>query len=489
MDRIILSSETKDLLDKRYNRVSQNVCFGMMLNTTLLGVGTGAFSYAIEQFNRLAIKSIHLFDNKLVQRKNLVAQDFDNSDEGTPKPIALQKRLKQCEFEKGNPDVPPLQVATHGDFLSVTDNEIEDIIFKEKADGKTVILVMASDYHPAQARGNRIALKYDIAVFWVGIYTMGKAGEIIFYVPGYDLPCYRCITESRYRFFDKNRLSGHLRGDNTGAGISAGLPQAASFIDAVLLHLIIGYIHRGIETNQHGKLFRRLLAEKRNFIQCQLDPDYMLNDTENIFSQIQGPDLITFNTIFQQEHRKADCLDCSPIAAKSVWKNTDYTRENYLERLKCFSNLEPSLFHADQHQHPLIEEYENYFPVWEELLNLKLVAEGRFEIIIDRNNQEFYKMIITPRQVRKTIRNVEPGSYSIRSSANSLLWQGDLRKHELLWTEAFPEDSLKLAADTEQIVLHSTKEIKLLNGKIIIRVFPEIESGRLELEINSNNAS
>ena len=56
-------------------------------------------------------------------------------------------------------------------------------------------------------------------------------------MPGYDLPCYRCITESRYEFFDKNRLSDHLRGDNTGAGRSAGLPMAASFIDAVLAHL------------------------------------------------------------------------------------------------------------------------------------------------------------------------------------------------------------------------------------------------------------
>jgi len=488
MDRIILSSETKDLLDKRYSRVSQNVCFPMMFNTTLLGVGTGAFSNPIEQSNRLAIKNIHLFDNKLVQRKNLVAQNFDNSDEGTLKTVALKKRLEQCEFEKGNPDVPPLQVTTHGDFLAVTDDEIEDIILKEKADGKTVILAMATDYHPAQARGNRIALKYDIAVFWVGIYTMGKAGEIIFYVPGYDLPCYRCITESRYRFFDKNRLSGHLRGDNTGAGISSGLPQAASFIDAVLLHLIIGYIHRGIETNQHGKLFRRLLAEKRNFIQCQLDPDYMLNDTENIFSQIQGPDLIAFNTIFQQEQRKADCLDCSPIAAKSVWKHTDYTRENYLERLKCFSNLEPSFFNADQNKHPLLKEYENYFHVWEELLNLKLITEGQFEIIIERNGKELYKIAIAKGQIRKTIRNVKPGNYAIRSSVNSLLWQGDLEKHELLWANAFPEQPLKLAADTEQIILNSTKKINLLNGKIILRVFPEIEFGRLELEINNNNA-
>jgi hypothetical protein len=207
----------------------------------------------------------------------------------------------------------------------------------------------------------------NIAVFWVGIYRMGKAGEIIFFVPGKDLPCYRCLTESRYQFFDKNRLANHIKGDLNGSGNSSGLPFAATFIDAVLSHLVIGYIHRDIEANQHAKLFRRLLKEKRNLIQCQLDPDYMLNDSENIFAQIQGPDQIAFNTIFQAEARKLDCIDCRKPIAGLTWQNTDYTKENYHDFLQKFSLAESAFCHGASYRHPLLDTYKDLFPIWEDL--------------------------------------------------------------------------------------------------------------------------
>lgn len=285
----------KGTLNERYIRVNQNVNFDEMMNTVIFWVGTGASGSAIEQLTRLGIKRLHLSDNKLVRRKNMVAQNFRHSDIGIPKTEALKKRLKQCEFEKGNPDITPIKIYTHGDFLAITDRQIRRIIKKEKSKGRRVVFVMSSDYHPVQAGGNRIALKYGVAVFWVGIYRMGKAGEIIFYVPGHDLPCYRCIAETRYQFFDTNRLADHLMGIGNGAGRSSGLPMAATFIDAVLLHLIIGYIHLNIDQNQHSRLFRQLLVEKRNFIQCQLDSEYRLNESEDIFAQV---------TRSMVEHRK-----------------------------------------------------------------------------------------------------------------------------------------------------------------------------------------
>ena len=487
MGRIIFKRKIKKALNQLYSRVSQNVQFESMVNTTLWFIGTGAIGPLVEQLVRLFIRRAYLFDNKLVQRKNMVAQNFVNSDVGTPKPQALKKRLIESQLEKDNPNIPPLEVFTYGDFLAVSDKEIKQIILKEKSEGRRVIFIMASDCHPVQARGNRIAIKYDVPVFWVGIYRMGKAGEIVFYVPGYDLPCYRCITESRYNFFDKNRLNDHLRGNGTGAGRSVGLPSAANFIDSVLEHLLIGYIHHEIETNQHGKLFRRLLAEKRNFIQCQIDPDYRLDDSEDIFSQIQGPDLIAFNTIFQKEQRSIECLDCNPVCIDWVWKNTDYTKENYQEKLKLFSGNVSSFLHGGVFIHPLLKEYESYFPIWEQALNSKAITKGIFEIIIERNNREAFRVSIGEGPIKKTIRNVKPGFYIFRSSSNSILWQGELEKHDLLWAEAFPEQPLKLAADTGEIFLNSTKTINLLGNKISIRVFPEIEFGRLELEIKDHD--
>jgi ThiF family len=476
-------------IKQKYPRENRNVDFELVHNTTLFIVGLGAFGHSAETFSSIGINRLFLSEKDTVETKNLISQNFISSDIGKRKDKAIERRLKECSFEKDNPDFPPIQIILMGDFLAIKDEELQKIIDKEKEEGRKIIFIMASDYHFVQARGNRISRKFGVPVFWVGVYRMGMAGEIIFYLPGYNLPCYRCITESRYRFNDKNRLSNHLKSDYSGSAQSAGLPSSTKFIDSILELLVLGLILIDCNDNQHGRLFKRLLNEKRNFIQCQLDPDYMLNDSENIFSQIQGPDLIAFNTIFQQEQRKIDCLDCSPIAANSVWQNTDYTRENYQESLELFSGIESAFAHGGRIEHRLLKEYESYFPEWEELLNSKLLAEGDFELIIERNDKEVFKINVGQGPTKKGIRNVKPGTYVVRSSANSILWQGELLEKELVWTQAFPEEPLQLAADTGEIFLHPTKEINLLNNKISIRVFPEIESGRLELEIKNNDLS
>lgn len=367
MNRVNNKFTPKSKLGKFYKRVSQNVVFDLLNRTTLFFIGIGAIGSAIEQLVRLGIKCLYLFDNKDAQQKNMVAQNFTHDDIGIPKTEALSRRLRQCEFEKGNPDISPLQIHTFGDFLAISDEEVEQMVQKEMAEGREIIFVMASDLHPVQARGNRIAQKFGVTVFWVGIYLMGMAGEIVFYSPGHGLPCYRCITESRYRFFDKNRLSDHLQGKNNGPAISSGLPMAASFIDAILSHLIIGHIHRNIAENQHGRLYRRILDEKRNLIQCQLDPDYRLNDVENIFRQIKGPDQIAFNTIFQSEPKNPECIDCYGAPGGHIWRQTDYTKESYRNVLEAFSHQEAAFRTGNpKYRHPLLDAYADLFPVWEQ---------------------------------------------------------------------------------------------------------------------------
>jgi len=336
MKAITVDPQALAELNDRYSRVSGNVDFSQMINTVLIIIGTGASGPMVEHISRLGIKSMYLFDNKRVRKKNQVAQNFTFTDIGLQKPEALKRRLEACEFEKGNPKIPALKVQIYGDFLAIRDDELEAKIRSEQSTGRRVVIVMTSDYHPAQARANRIALRYNLSVFWVGIYRGGKAGEIIFFVPGYDLPCYRCIAKTRYNFFERTRLAKHLRGDFSGSGKSTGLPHAAYFIDSVLSHLIIGLIHVEVEDNPHGRLFNRLLRERRNLIQCQLDPDYKLNGSEDIFAQIKGPDLIAFNTIFQREDKNPNCFDCGKVALSiNGWQHTDYTKEDYRKHLEA----------------------------------------------------------------------------------------------------------------------------------------------------------
>jgi hypothetical protein len=136
--------------------------------------------------------------------------------------------------------------------------------------------------------------------------------------------------------------------------------------------------------NQHGRLFKKLLKEKRNFIQCQLDPDYKLNDEEDIFSQIRGPDLITFNTIFQKESVAPDCIDC-PGFHRWVWNHTDYTRENYRQTIENFRSINSTFSHGADYIHSLLNEYASLFPEWE--AHQKLAIEDIKRIVVHKGNK------------------------------------------------------------------------------------------------------
>jgi len=307
----VISEKTLERLNHQYARVSEAVDFSKMLSTSIVHVGVGASSTTIEQMGRLGIKRWVLFDPDYVETKNLAVQNFEWSDIGKAKPEAMKERLVRCEFEQGAPDVPPLRVDTYGDFLEISDKALDQLIDEEKKAYDQVILVMATDFHPAQARGAKLGLRKEVPTFFIGAYQGGLAGEMIFTHPKKkDLPCYRCIAKSRYDAFERRAAKG-----NKQAATSSGLPFAIGVLDSQLAHLVVGCIHAnfvGDESNPHAKLFRELLDEKRNFVQTQLNNGYRMGGVDIFRDEngVQGPNVKTFISLFQRDEKDANCPDC-----------------------------------------------------------------------------------------------------------------------------------------------------------------------------------
>jgi len=78
------------------------------------------------------------------------------------------------------------------------------------------------------------------------------------------------------------------------------------------------------------------------------------------------------------------------------------------------------------------------------------------------------------------LEGVTPGVYLVRLDTGRRLWEGELGRQDLLWREAFPQEALLLAADTEDGTQRVSREIGLLGKDVIIRVIPGRNSGRLE---------
>lgn len=85
----------------------------------------------------------------------------------------------------------------------------------------------------------------------------------------------------------------------------------------------------------------------------------------------------------------------------------------------------------------------------------------------------------------KIIDKIIPGSYSIVFATGRIIWQGQLTAEELIWSKAFPGQSLKLSADTGELAEEPTKRIRLFDGEIFIRVFAGLENGKIEITLNS----
>jgi hypothetical protein len=109
------------------------------------------------------------------------------------------------------------------------------------------------------------------------------------------------------------------------------------------------------------------------------------------------------------------------------------------------------------------------------------------EIIIEKNGE---CISLTPweRQlISKEIRNLTPAHYVARMDTGRGIWEEELTEKDLIWSQAFPGQALELAADTGEPAAKMTREITLLNGELVIRIFPGTKSGRLELRIGAKN--
>jgi hypothetical protein len=80
------------------------------------------------------------------------------------------------------------------------------------------------------------------------------------------------------------------------------------------------------------------------------------------------------------------------------------------------------------------------------------------------------------------ILNVAPGKYTIKLSTGYILWTGDLTEKDLFVLKAFPDSDMMLAAATDTLKTKPSKQIMLLDGEIIIQVFPGFEGGSIEIQ-------
>jgi len=278
-----------------FSRISPSVDVQALQHSHVTVVG-GAYNLS-NDLVRCGIGGISLVDFDTVSPSNIPRQDFSTMDIARHKVEVTAERLL-----KTNPEV---EVETHILNYCALSEEEHDRLF-----GHTNLFIFATDFFPAQARGNREATRLQIPALFIGLYSGGRAAEIVFWYPGVTPACYRCICSSRYQGFAQGQ--GNI--SSTGGTIFD-----LRIADAIAGPIALGLLTPGAD-NRMGKLIAQL--GNRNLLQTKIDPEYTLNG-KDIFRQYLGdnPANFSFTTIALPMERDLNCPDCSAtqdIANRSV---------------------------------------------------------------------------------------------------------------------------------------------------------------------------
>jgi hypothetical protein len=112
-----------------------------------------------------------------------------------------------------------------------------------------------------------------------------------------------------------------------------------------------------------------------------------------------------------------------------------------------------------------------------------LPAEASIMIEILKDGRSYASFAYEPSTKLISVKGITLGSYVIKLSTGLLLWGGQLQEKELIWTKAFPKEKVKAAAETKAIGRKASLSKPLLNGELILEVFPGLESGAIQLSV------
>ena len=274
-----------------FDRIRPTLDVARMQQSHVSIVG-GAYGLA-QDLVRCGLGSLTYVDFDSIDASNPARQDFNMTDLGQHKAEALAVALKRI-----NPDVEVNCLIR--DFCDIGEDEF-DVHF-----GHTDLFIFATDFFPAQARGNLQALRLGKPAVWIGLYRGGRAGEIVHYVPGVTPACYRCVCSSRYRAFSAQASN---TANATHVPSTGGTILDLHLIDAIAGQIAVGILTAGAD-NRMGRLIQQL--GNRNLLQVKVDPDYRMGD-KDIFAQYLGnhPANFSFNTIALPMEPERDCPDCA----------------------------------------------------------------------------------------------------------------------------------------------------------------------------------
>jgi molybdopterin/thiamine biosynthesis adenylyltransferase len=257
--------------------------------------GAGGSAGLVCNLARCGVRRFKLFDFDRISPANVARQHYDATDVGRSKVDALGDAIRRI-----NPDA--IVDVIEDNFLDMAADDLAAHI------AECDLLIFATDRFEAQARGNELALQFNVPALWIGLYAGGTAGEAIFWHPDIDA-CFRCLCARRYE-----AQAAATKEQRSLDPASDG----CTIFDVAMLDAIVGMLAIGLLTRGSDNRFGRLIDElgDRNFIQVQLDPSWNLGGKNPVRKYLavadECPAFFAWNTIVRADPDRGNlpCPDC-----------------------------------------------------------------------------------------------------------------------------------------------------------------------------------
>ncbi len=175
-----------------------------------------------------------LIDNDIVEYHNLCRHQCGITDVGKYKTIALKERILNI-----NPTADVM-------IKTCTVELVSKNVFDEHCiEGKTIIIGCA-DNRSADIYANSIAVMYRVAFISIGFWERAFAGEIFYYLPNNNMPCYKCALGDGGELSqreNRNRRIYTTEEDLTKVNFEPGISADIDFVTIIGIKIILDILN------------------------------------------------------------------------------------------------------------------------------------------------------------------------------------------------------------------------------------------------------
>lgn len=201
----------------------------------ILGCGSVGSLVALE-LARAGVGIFVLVDNDILEYHNICRHQCDIEDVGEYKVDALQRRIKRIN--------PTAKIVA----LVSTVEMIKKEIFDQYCVKGNTILIGCADNRAADVYSNSISVLYGIPFLSIGFWERAFAGEIFYYLPGKDMPCYQCAlgngSDLSQRTSTNHRLYTNEE-DLSRVSFEPGISVDINFVTTIGIKLLLDIFNIG----------------------------------------------------------------------------------------------------------------------------------------------------------------------------------------------------------------------------------------------------